>query len=82
MQPMLPRDMLEGIRAKLRQMVGRELIGADAWYEEEDNDVTALADGKLTLVYDYTPTPPLENLKLRQRQTDRYLVDFAAQVNA
>ncbi|MCA8182502.1 phage tail sheath subtilisin-like domain-containing protein [Burkholderia vietnamiensis] len=82
MQPMLPRDMLESIRASLRKMVGRELIGADAWYDEDDNDVTSLADGTLALIYDYTPTPPLENLKLRQRQTDRYLVDFAAQVNA
>ncbi|KWA08332.1 phage tail sheath subtilisin-like domain-containing protein [Burkholderia territorii] len=82
MQPMLPRDMLESIRAGLRKMVGRELIGADAWYEEDDNDVASLADGTLTLIYDYTPTPPLENLKLRQRQTDRYLIDFASQVNA
>ncbi|WP_175754509.1 phage tail sheath protein [Burkholderia ambifaria] len=82
MQPMLPRDMLESIRASLRKMVGRELIGADAWYDEDDNDVTSLANGTLALIYDYTPTPPLENLKLRQRQTDRYLIDFAAQVNA
>jgi hypothetical protein len=26
--------------------------------------------------------PPLENLLLRQRITDRYLVDFAARVNS
>ncbi|MXC54299.1 phage tail protein, partial [Escherichia coli] len=27
--------------------------------------------------YDYTPVPPLENLMLRQRITDQYLVNFA-----
>jgi phage tail sheath protein FI len=38
--------------------------------------------GKLTIDYDYTPVPPIENLTLRQRITDDYLVDFAARVAA
>ncbi|GCI47222.1 phage tail protein [Escherichia coli] len=37
---------------------------------------------KLTIDYDYTPVPPLENLMLRQRITDQYLVNFASQVSA
>ena len=36
--------------------------------------------GKLYIDYDYTPVPPLENLMLRQRITDRYLVDFANRI--
>lgn len=32
--------------------------------------------------YDYTPVPPLENLLLRQRITDRYLADFAGRITA
>ncbi len=28
--------------------------------------------------YDYTPVPPLENLMLRQRITDQYLLDFSS----
>ncbi|VFS32403.1 major tail sheath protein [Salmonella enterica subsp. houtenae] len=43
---------------------------------------TPLKPGKLTIDYDYTPVPPLENLMLRQRITDRYLVDFASRVAA
>jgi hypothetical protein len=30
----------------------------------------------------YTPVPPLEDLTLRQRITDRYLMNFAESVNA
>ena len=39
-----------------------------------------LAAGKAWIDYDYTPVPPLENLLLQQRITDRYLVDFAKAV--
>ncbi|STH58795.1 tail sheath protein [Escherichia coli] len=46
------------------------------------NDKDSLKAGKLTIDYDYTPVPPLENLMLRQRITDRYLVDFASRVSA
>lgn len=35
---------------------------------------------KLTLDYDYTPVPPLEDLGFRQRITDRYFADFALRV--
>ena len=38
------------------------------------NDKDTLKAGKLTIDYDYTPVPPLENLMLRQRITDQYLV--------
>ncbi|MDW5308501.1 phage tail protein, partial [Acinetobacter baumannii] len=41
-----------------------------------------LKSGKFYIDYDYTPVPPLENLVLRQRITDRYLVDFASRVTA
>ncbi|WP_175784511.1 phage tail sheath protein [Burkholderia ambifaria] len=83
MVPMLPRDIIEGIRAKLREMVTKgQLIGANAWYDADRNGVAALKDGKLAINYDYTPVPPLENLTLIQKNTDQYLMDFAAQVNA
>lgn len=36
------------------------------------NDKDTLKAGKLTIDYDYTPVPPLENLMLRQRITDQY----------
>lgn len=81
MHASLVRDIVEGINAKLRELVRNGyLIGGECWYDPAANDATTLKAGKLYLDYDYTPVPPLENLLLRQRITDRYLVNFAAGV--
>ncbi|QEY74103.1 phage tail sheath protein [Pseudomonas denitrificans (nom. rej.)] len=78
----LVRDIVEGINAKLRELVRNGyLIGGECWFDPAANDATTLKAGKLYLDYDYTPVPPLENLMLRQRITDRYLVDFAAGIS-
>jgi hypothetical protein len=83
MHASLVRDIVEGINAKFRELIRNGyLIGGECWYDEAANDKETLKAGKLYLDYDYTPVPPLENLLLRQRITDRYLVDFAARVNA
>lgn len=82
MHPSLVRDIVEGINAAFRDLVRQGyLIGGECWYDEAANDKDTLKAGKLFLDYDYTPVPPLENLGLRQRITDRYLVDFASRVN-
>lgn len=83
MHPSLVRDIIEGINAKFREFKSLGyLIDGECWYDDEINTSTTLKDGKLYLDYDYTPVPPLENLLLRQRITDRYLVDFAQRINA
>lgn len=83
LNPSLARDIIEGIRAKMRSLVSQGyLIGADCWLDESVNDKDSLKAGKLTIDYDYTPVPPLENLMLRQRITDQYLMNFASQVSA
>ncbi|HFX2802449.1 TPA: phage tail sheath protein [Pseudomonas aeruginosa] len=83
MHASLVRDIVEGINAKFRELTRNGyLIGGECWYDPAANDKDTLKAGKLYLDYDYTPVPPLENLLLRQRITDRYLVDFAAAVNA
>lgn len=83
MHPSLVRDIIEGINAKFRELVaGGYLIGGEAWYDEEANTATTLKAGKLYIDYDYTPVPPLEDLTLRQRITDRYLADFATRINS
>lgn len=83
MHPSLIRDILEGINDKFRELIaGGYLIGGEAWYDEAANDATTLKAGKLFIDYDYTPVPPLEDLTLRQRITDRYLVDFATRINS
>ncbi|MEH6566918.1 MAG: phage tail sheath protein [Halopseudomonas sp.] len=83
MHPSLIRDILEGINAKFREMkAGGYIIDANAWYDEAANSATTLKNGQLFIDYDYTPVPPLEDLTLRQRITDRYLADFASRINA
>lgn len=82
MHPSLIRDIIETINAKFRELKALGyIIDGSAWYDETVNTSTTLADGKLYIDYDYTPVPPLENLQLRQRITDRYLAEFAARVN-
>jgi len=83
MHPSLVRDIIEGINAKFREMTtSGYLIGGSAWFDASINTPDTLKAGKLYIDYDYTPVPPLENLMLRQRITDRYLVDFATSVAA
>jgi phage tail sheath protein FI len=83
LHPSLVRDLIESINAKFRELIANGyLIGGSAWYDESANDAESLKAGKLAIDYDYTPVPPIENLMLRQRITDRYLADFAARVTA
>ena len=83
MHPSLVRDIIEGINAKFRDLKGLGLIvDGEAWYDEAVNDRDTLKAGKLRIDYDYCPVPPLEDLTLRQRITDRYLVDFASRITA
>ena len=83
LHPSLARDILAGINAKMRELKREGLIiDGEAWLDEEANTVDSLKAGQLAIDYDYTPVPPLENLQLQQRITDRYLIDFAAQVGA
>lgn len=83
LHPSLVRDIIEGVNAKFREMVSQGyLIGGSCWYQEDANDKDTLKAGKLFIDYDYTPVPPLEDLTLRQRITDRYLMDFASKINS
>ncbi len=83
LHPSLVRDIIEGVNAKFREMVAQGyLIGGSCWYPDDANDKDTLKAGKLFLDYDYTPVPPLEDLTLRQRITDRYLMDFASKINS
>lgn len=79
----LARDIIETINGKIRSLTreGR-LLGGSAWLVADLNPTEELAGGKLVIDYDYTPTPPLENLQLRQKITDRYFGNFADLVAA
>lgn len=79
----LVNDMLEGIKAKQRELTRLGyLMGGDAWYDPELNAKDTLKAGKLYIDYDYAPVPPLEDLTLRQRITDSYLAEFASTITA
>lgn len=79
----LVRDLIEGLNAKFRELItAGYLIGGKCWYPDDANDKDTLKAGTLVLDYDYTPVPPLEDLTLRQRITDRYLMDFASKINS
>lgn len=83
LHPSLVKDILESINAKFRELKAAGcVIDATAWYDEGANLPTTLSSGKLVIDYDYTPVPPLENLLLNQRITDRYFADFAARTGA
>lgn len=80
--PSLARDIIETINNAFRSLVNAGyLLGAEAWVDPAANDADTLKAGQLVIDYNYTPVPPAENITLRQRITDQYLVDFAAQVN-
>ncbi|MBX7277956.1 phage tail sheath protein [Pseudomonas sp. ERGC3:05] len=83
MHASLVRDLVEGVNAKMREMVTQGyLIGGSCWYPDDVNTKDTLKAGKLWVDYDYTPVPPLEDLTFRQRITDRYLIEFAKGINS
>lgn len=83
LHPSLVKDIINGINAKFRELIGNGyLLGGKAWFDTAINEKNVLKAGKLYIDYDYTPVPPLENLLLRQRITDRYLMDFAKSITA
>ncbi|MCS2172367.1 phage tail sheath protein [Scandinavium sp. TWS1a] len=79
----LIRDIVDGINAKFRELkTGGYIVDATCWFDDSANDKESLKAGKLYLDYDYTPVPPLENLTLRQRITDKYLANLISSVNS
>lgn len=79
----LIRDIVAGINAKFREMkTAGYIVDATCWFDESANDEATLKAGKLYIDYDYTPVPPLENLTLRQRITDKYLANLVSSVNS
>lgn len=81
MTPTLVKDMTDGINAKMRSLTNQGyLLGGECWFDPDANSKEELKDGQVAIDYDYTPVPPAENIKLRQRITDRYLMDFASKI--
>lgn len=80
--PSLAKDIIETINGLFRQLkTAGVILGARVWFDEAQNDVSALKAGKLRIDYDYTVPPPLEDLGFNQRITDSYFADFSAQLS-
>lgn len=74
----LIKDIVETINGRFRRLVGTgRLIGANAWFDPDNNPAEQLAAGKLVIDYDFTPCAPAEVIELNARITDRYYVSFA-----
>lgn len=83
LHPSLAKDIVDGINAKFRDLKnGGYIIDGECWFDPSVNSKASLKSGRLLLDYDFTPVPPLEDLTLRQRITDRYLADFASRMTA
>lgn len=83
MHASLVRDIVESINAKLRDLTAQgALLGGRCWFDPALNDTSRLKAGGLTLSYDYTPVPPLEDLTLRQTFTDTYVANLVAAVTS
>lgn len=83
MSKALINDIIDGINNKFRQLVQQGyILGGECWFDEDANLVDNLKSGKLTLDYDYTPVPPLEDLTFQQRITDKYILTLISQIGA
>ena len=81
LHPSLARDIIETINGQFRSLkAAGYIVDGRAFITDAANPSSALKDGRLTIDYDFTPVPPLEQLQLNQRITDKYLVDFASKV--
>ena len=79
--PSLAKDIIETVNGLFRKLKAAGVIlGAKAWFDDAQNDVSSLKAGKLRIDYDYTVPPPLEDLGFNQRITDSYFADFSAQL--
>lgn len=77
MSKALVKDIVDGINSKLRWFVQNGyLLGGECWFDELFNPVDNIKSGQLTLDYDYTPVPPLEDLRFQQRITDKYVFNL------
>jgi len=75
-------DIIDSINAKLTDWTARGyLLGGKCWIETGANAPEIVKGGKLTIKYNYTPVPPLENLDLVQEMTDEYIVNLTEGIN-
>src|SRR5690606_25980367 len=80
-QPMtigLIKDIMETCNARFRKLkADGRIIGAEIFFDADDNEPSALAAGRPKFRIEYTPAAPLENPEIGLIITDFYYTGFA-----
>jgi len=80
MSQTLFKEIVESVNAKFRELKAKGyLVDANAWLDPDLNTTASLSAGQLWIDYDYTPTPPLEQLGLQATIIDKYLLELLPQ---
>ena len=70
-------DVVEGVNAFLRELVGvGAIIGGQCWADPDLNTPLAIAAGKVTFSFDFTPVNPAERVTFQSTLTNDYLEDL------
>ena len=78
----LIKDILETGNARYRKLVtAGQIIGAEMFFDAEDNNAADLAAGRPKFRIEYTPAAPLENPEIGLVITDYYYTGFADLLN-
>lgn len=84
-QPMtigLIKDIMETCNARFRKLkADGRIIGAEIFFDADDNEPSALAAGRPKFRIEYTPAAPLENPEIGLIITDFYYTGFADLLN-
>lgn len=69
-------DVLEGVNAYLRRLktIGA-IVNGEAWIDPEVNTPDQIAQGKVTIDFDYTTAYPAEHITFRSHLVNDYLVE-------
>ena len=69
-------DVLEGVNAYLRHLRAQgAIINGRAWADSDANTPDQLAQGKVTIDFDFTPPYPAEHIRFRSCLTNEYLAE-------
>lgn len=82
MNTALIKDILETGNARFRKLItAGQIIGAEMFFDAEENNATDLAAGRAKFRIEYTPAAPLENPEIGLIITDYYYTGFADLLN-
>lgn len=75
----LIRDILESINAEFRRLKSQGfIIGAEAFFREQDNSALAMKAGKLVFHFEYTDCAPAEAIGIQQVVSEKFYAELLA----